>query len=118
MTKRKAEVLTGYEVRPIPNEKSGFRFGAFSGDDLIVEAEHRSERVALVWLVNAVYQLHSHRVLERHGWRCVHCGGGYRLQIHHRKFRSHGGTHRPENLEPVCGDCHRRRRCKIHATAL
>ena len=45
MTRRKAEVLTGYEVRPIPNEKSGFRFGAFSGDDLIVEAEHRSERV-------------------------------------------------------------------------
>jgi 5-methylcytosine-specific restriction endonuclease McrA len=30
------------------------------------------------------------------------------LQIHHRKFRSRGGTHRPENLEPVCWECHRR----------
>ena len=28
-------------------------------------------------------------------------------EIHHRKYRSHGGTHRVANLEPVCRDCHK-----------
>ena len=27
---------------------------------------------------------------------------GWRLEIHHRKYRSHGGTHRVENLDARC----------------
>ncbi len=108
MTRKKAEVLTGYEIRRMPSGRNSIRFGAFEREDLVAEAEHRSERVALHWLVNAVYRLHSRRVLDQVGWRCGRCGGTYLLQIHHRKFRSHGGTHIPDNLEPVCGDCHRR----------
>ena len=34
----------------------------------------------------------------------VRAGG---LEIHHREYRAHGGTHRTENLEPVCRDCHK-----------
>jgi HNH endonuclease len=111
VTKRRAELLTGYDVRRISNSSSAFCYGAFCGEDLVVEAQHRKESIALTMLVNSVYQIHSRRVLDEQGWRCVHCGRSYSLQIHHRKFRSHGGTHRPENLEPVCWECHRR----IHA---
>jgi len=58
MTRRKAEVLTGYEIRRIPMAKEAFRFGAFDRDQLIAEAEHRNERIALTWLVNAIYKMH------------------------------------------------------------
>ena len=102
MTKRRAEVLTGYEIRRISTRTSAFCYGAFCGEELLAEAEHRKERIALTLLVNRVYQIHSRQVLEQHAWRCARCGRTYLLQIHHRQFRSHGGTHRPENLEPVC----------------
>ena len=106
MTKRKAEVLTGYEIRRIPSGGNSFCFGAFDGDRMLVEAEHRNERVALRWLANAVFKMHSRQILDQHGWRCARCGSRYLLQIHHRVYRSHGGSHRRENLEPLCGDCH------------
>jgi len=107
VTKRRAEALTGYEIRRMSHGSSAFCYGAYSGEKLMAEAQHRKERIALTLLVRRVYQIHSRRVLEQCGWRCVRCGRTYLLQIHHRQFRSHGGTHRPENLEPVCGLCHR-----------
>ena len=103
--------MTGYEVRPISNSGKDFCYGAFSGEELLAIAAHRKETIALTLLVNCIYQIHSRRVLDEQGWKCSRCGRSYGLQIHHRKFRSRGGTHRPENLEPVCWDCHRR----IHA---
>ena len=107
MTKRKAERLTGYEIRVVPSGSDLFCYGAFEADRLIATAQHRHERLALTNLVNLIYQMHSRQVLDEHGWKCAHCGQRYLLQIHHRRFRSHGGTHRRENLEPVCSDCHR-----------
>jgi 5-methylcytosine-specific restriction endonuclease McrA len=111
VTRTRAERLTGYDVRRISDDSSGFCYGAFCGDDLVAMAEHSKEGIALTLLVNRVYQIHSRKVLESQGWKCSRCGRSHGLQIHHRTFRSHGGTHRPENLEPVCWDCHRR----IHA---
>jgi hypothetical protein len=113
VTKRRAERLTGYEVRRIATAGSGYCYGAFRGEDLIVGAEHSKESIALTLLVSRVYQIHSRRVLDEQGWKCARCGRTYLLQIHHRRFRSQGGTHRPENLEPVCGYCHH----LIHAQA-
>ncbi len=55
MTRKKAEVLTGYEIRRMPSGRNAIRFGAFEREDLVAEVEHRSERVALVWLVNAAW---------------------------------------------------------------
>ena len=107
MTRRRAELLTGYEVRRTSHAGSPFCYGAFSGEELMAEASHRKEGIALTLLVKRIYQIHSRRVLEQQGWKCARCGRTYLLQIHHRQFRSHGGTHRPENLEPVCGLCHR-----------
>jgi HNH endonuclease len=106
VTKRKAERLTGYGVRLISNGSGVVRHAAFSGEDLMAEAEHRKETIALTLLINRVYQLHSRRVLDEYGWRCTRCGRSHGLKIHHRKYRSQGGTHRPENLEPVWSYCH------------
>jgi 5-methylcytosine-specific restriction endonuclease McrA len=44
---------------------------------------------------------------QRNCRSCARCQFRRPLQIHHRKYRSHGGTHQVENLEPVCWDCHR-----------
>jgi hypothetical protein len=109
MTKKRAERLTGYEIRRLPKNdwKGRLAYGAFSGDELIVQCSHFIEEAALQALVRDVYQLHSREVLQLHGWRCARCRSGTRLQIHHRRYRSHGGTHRVENLEPVCWGCHK-----------
>ena len=109
MTKKRAERLTGYEIRRLPEREHDGRvsYGAFDGEELIVETAHLIEELALQVLVREVYQLHSIQVLEQYGWRCARCRSVRRLQIHHRRYRSHGGTHRIENLEPVCWDCHK-----------
>jgi hypothetical protein len=107
MTKRRAERLTGYEVRELPAERGLYTVGAFEGEKLVVKAVGRAEFLALGALVQGVYLTHSRKAMERHSWRCARCRTSKRLEIHHRKYRSHGGTHRVENLEPVCRDCHK-----------
>ena len=109
MTKTRAERLTGCEVRRLEEAGAGdrVRYGAFHGDALIAEAAHLTDDHALQILVRQIYTIHSLEVLKRHDSRCARCRRFKRLQIHHRKFRSHGGRHRIENLEPVCWDCHK-----------
>lgn len=107
MTKKRAERLTGYEIRELPPERGMCTVGAFEGDRLIVKAVGQADFVALRALVHGVYFVHSRKTMEQHGWRCARCRASRHLEIHHRKYRSHGGTHRIENLEPVCRDCHK-----------
>jgi hypothetical protein len=109
MTKRRAERLTGYEIRRMPEKDCNGRlvYAAFRDEELIAESAHLIEELALHALVCEVYKLHSEEVLAQHGWRCARCRGHRRLQIHHRRYRSHGGTHKIENLEPVCWECHK-----------
>ena len=107
MTRRRAERLTGYEIQDLPKERGLYTVGAFDGERLVVKAVGRADFIALQALVNGVYMLHSHKAMEQHGWRCARCRSSRRLEIHHRKYRSHGGTHRIDNLEPVCRDCHK-----------
>ena len=107
MTQKRAERLTGYEVRLLSGDGDRVRFGAFDGPTLVAEASGVVEWLALESLVERVYEIHSRRVLERSGWRCARCKRTHRLLIHHRRYRSHGGTHEVENLEAVCWNCHR-----------
>ena len=108
MTRRRAERLTGCEVRVLePGRKEWVCLGLFNQEKLVLKAEHRYEEVVLEKLVEMLYALNCRLVLKRHGWRCARCHSGTRLQIHHRQYRSHGGTHAVENLEPVCWKCHR-----------
>jgi hypothetical protein len=107
MTKRRAERLTGYEVRELPPERGLCTVGAFDGERLVVKAVGRADFIALRALVHGVLLVHSRKAMELHGWRCARCPSSGRLDVHHRKYLSHGGTHRVENLEPVCRDCHK-----------
>jgi P4 family phage/plasmid primase-like protien len=107
VTKKRAERLTGYEIRDLPAENGLFTVGAFDGEELVIKAVGRADFIALKALVNGVYMFHSREAMKQHDWRCARCRLYTRLEIHHRKYRSHGGTHRIENLEPVCRDCHK-----------
>jgi hypothetical protein len=110
VTKRRAEALTGYEIRCAEIGRPVRRFvcAAYDGDMLVAEEAHADQGLALAALVRAVYRRNREQVMEHSGWRCARCGGTSWLQVHHRRFRSHGGTYQPENLEPVCWPCHRR----------
>lgn len=45
-------------------------------------------------------------VLKRDKWKCTKCGSKNDLQIHHKTYRSNGGTDELENLVTLCGFCH------------
>ena len=107
MTKKRAERLTGYEIRELAPERGFVVMGAFAGENLVLKGFGRADFLALSALVQRVLILNSRKVMEHHDWRCARCRSPKRLEIHHREYRSHGGTHRIENLEPVCRDCHR-----------
>ena len=47
MTKRRAERLTGYEVRELPRERGLYTVGAFEGEKLVVKAVGRADFLAL-----------------------------------------------------------------------
>jgi hypothetical protein len=98
MTKRRAERLTGYEIRELPPERGLL---TADGEKLMVKAVGPVDFIALQALVNGVYFFNSRKAMEQHGWRCARCHSSRKLEIYHRKYRSHGGTHRVENLEPV-----------------
>ena len=51
MTKRRAERLTGYEVRELPAERGLYTVGAFEGEQLVVKAVGRADFLALGALV-------------------------------------------------------------------
>ena len=107
MTIKRAERLTGYEIRRLRDDRGLATFGAFQNDELVMKASGRVEWMALRTLVERVYGLHTRIVMEQYEWRCARCRSRRPLHPHHRRYRSHGGTHRIENLEPVCWDCHR-----------
>ena len=49
------------------------------------------------------------KVLERDGYRCVHCGSSDDPQVDHIEQIQHGGVAREVNLRVLCGPCNRRR---------
>lgn len=61
----------------------------------------------------AEWQRLRDQVLERDGYKCVKCGRGYpdlkegeRLECHHIRRLSRGGTDTPLNLTTLCSKCH------------
>ncbi len=101
MTKRRAERLTGYEIRELPPERGLLTVGAFDGEKLMVKAVGRADFIALQALVNGVYFFNSREAMKQHGWLCARCRSSRKLRSITRKVpKSHGGTHRVENLEP------------------
>lgn len=56
------------------------------------------------------YEKLKQQILRRDGWRCQSCGGMSNLEVHHKQFRSRGGTDTEQNLITLCVACHR----KVH----
>ena len=107
MTRKRAERLTGYEIRRVPARDGAVQFEAVQGHERVASAEAPVEWLALKRLVNIVYGIHVRKVLDEYEGRCARCRRVAQLHIHHRRYRSHGGTHQTQNLEPLCWECHR-----------
>ena len=61
---------------------------------------------------NYGYSSRRNAILHRDNYTCQCCGKkNCRLEVHHIKFRSNGGTDNEENLITLCKECHDR----IHA---
>ena len=61
---------------------------------------------------NYGYSSRREAILHRDNYTCQCCGKkNCRLEVHHIKFRSNGGTDDEENLITLCEDCHK----SIHA---
>ncbi len=67
MTVKRAERLTGYEIRALPFERGQVTLGAFDGNELVLKASGRVEWTALKALVHRVYVLHCRISLQRFG---------------------------------------------------
>lgn len=52
------------------------------------------------------------QVLRRDNWRCQLCGVMSNLEVHHQRFRSHGGVDSQHNLITLCRECHRETHAK------
>jgi hypothetical protein len=68
-----------------------------------MEVVGRAEFIAHQAQVTACIPSKAAMAVQQYGWRCARCRSSRWLEIHHRKYRSHSGTHRTENLKPVCG---------------
>lgn len=44
--------------------------------------------------------------ISRDGAKCAECGATERLEVHHIKYRSQGGTDELNNLITLCAHCH------------
>ena len=57
---------------------------------------------------NYGYSCRREAILHRDGYTCQCCGKkNCRLEVHHIKFRSNGGTDDEENLITLCAECHK-----------
>ena len=57
---------------------------------------------------NYGYSSRREAILHRDNYTCQCCGKkNCRLEVHHIKFRSNGGTDDEENLITLCEDCHK-----------
>lgn len=57
-------------------------------------------------LSDQVYAAVRSAALRRDGWRCQRCGARSQLDVHHLRFRAHGGDDTLDNLIVLCRKCH------------
>jgi hypothetical protein len=74
MTSKRAERLTGYEIRRTAEKSGKVTYGAFQDDELVTFGTHRIDELALRVLVKETYELHAIQVLKQNHWRCARGG--------------------------------------------
>jgi 5-methylcytosine-specific restriction endonuclease McrA len=47
-------------------------------------------------------------ILKRNNFKCYFCGSTDNIQLHHIIPKRLGGTSDPENLIPLCDNCHKK----------
>ena len=57
-------------------------------------------------LVSDRWRLVRSEAIRRAGYRCIACGRGERLDVHHAHGYKHLGRERPNELQALCRDCH------------
>jgi len=57
--------------------------------------------------------VYRNKILKRDKHRCVTCGGGKYLEVHHILPRMMGGNNKFSNLETLCKTCHLRTHLNI-----
>ncbi len=57
------------------------------------------------YLKSEHWQKMRREALERAGYRCQICNGGFRLEVHHRSYERLGKEH-PYDLTVLCNRCH------------
>ncbi|GAE27036.1 hypothetical protein JCM9140_3148 [Halalkalibacter wakoensis JCM 9140] len=62
---------------------------------------------------NSVSEIFT-RCLKRDGYTCCDCGVQTKLEIHHIRPVSQGGTNTLSNLKTVCSDCHKNNYKDVH----
>lgn len=75
------------------------------GSAVLVSRLVRQPR-ALQNLYDQFWAIRRDFVLERDGYKCVLCGSSNGLSVHHKIFRSRGGTDDESNLISTCVTCH------------
>lgn len=60
------------------------------------------------YLTSPSWNRRRREALERAGHRCVDCGSGERLHVHHLTYKRHG-SEPMRDLRVLCARCHRRR---------
>lgn len=103
MTLLKAEYITACLIEIKDREAIAYEQ---DGAEYARVPKSRTASQTLSALVEAVYKLRSMEVFARAKYRCERCGRLEPLQIHHRKYRSHGRQDSASNLEAVCMKCH------------
>ena len=68
----------------------------------LVSRHHRGSGIAK----GAEWEQQRQHAMRQGGWRCSKCGKAGRLEVHHIIPISEGGTNDPENLTPLCRECH------------
>lgn len=67
-----------------------------------------SKRNYAIWLSGKVWESLRSAALERDGKKCVRCGCGDSLHVHHVRYRKEWNDTQLEDLETLCRICHRK----------
>ncbi len=104
MNKSSLERVTGWKVIKLSREAFGLAENEDS-EPVFVE-KGKKDSVVFDKLHRLFWDMRKREVLDRDMWRCRRCSSVLQLQVDHIVNRSSGGTHKMENLQTLCANCH------------
>ncbi len=110
MTIKSAERITGLTITLHPDQ-----LYCGKGEDGEFWVHARDDKDAAHRIVDLHWKDICKLVARRQDFRCLYCNGLKPLSYHHRKFRSHGRSDRPENIVGACRVCHDREHGRFEA---